>query len=55
MKHQNNDKLNQHDPFNKHVWANDKEYPAWILVKIVGGGSIAAALLICLTLGVLSL
>jgi len=32
---------NVHDPYNKHVWADDKEYPAWALVKVVVGGFIA--------------
>tara|TARA_Y100001937_G_C6870766_1_gene220484 strand:- start:50 stop:217 length:168 start_codon:yes stop_codon:yes gene_type:complete len=41
MKYQNNDNLNQHDPFNKHVWADDKKHPAWALVKIIVGGFVA--------------
>jgi hypothetical protein len=32
---------NVHDPYNKHVWADDKEYPAQVLVKIVVGGFVA--------------
>lgn len=32
---------NVHDPYNKHVWADDKEYPAWVLVKIIVGGFVA--------------
>lgn len=45
---------NVHDPHNKHVWV-EEESLTWVLIKIVGGGSIAAALLICMTIGVLSL
>ena len=45
---------NVHDPHNKHVWA-EEESLTWVLIKIVGGGSIAAALLICMTIGALSL
>ena len=45
---------NVHDPHNQHVW-EEEESLTWVLIKIVVVGSIAAALLICMTIGALSL
>ena len=42
---------NVHDPYNKHVWADDKEYPAWALVKVVVGGFIAFLFMVAFATG----
>ena len=43
-----------HDPHNQHVWA-EEECLTWVLIQRLGGGSSAAALLRCMTIGALSL